>query len=455
MTTCGRLGSRTEVRQVNGRRKRPPGRRAAATPPVELEITGLGGLGDGIGRLADGRVIMIPWTAPGDRVLSQPMGRRAGVERGRLIRVLTPSAERQEAPCPAFGQCGGCTWQHVAVTAQQRAKADRAARALAADSSLLRQAQGAPEWGYRRRVRLHLRQLADGSTGCGFMGKRSERLITTDRCPVLEPSLAEWIAPLQAWLSDRVERAEAHATVGVEGVVCAVACRPLAGAESPELEPFVHEHPNLVGLTLEFGYTKSSWGVQKVTLPETSGPLPIQVDAAGFSQASEAGNRALRAVVAAEIQACGDLRRCQEFFAGSGNLSALLAGVVRQARCVELNRAAVHRARSSLTEAGAAAGTTYELLTGDAEALAIAAGDDELWLLDPGRPGAAGLCRLATTRGPRHIIYASCAADTLGRDLRLLRSGGYIVRSATWLDTAPHTPHLEMVIRLERAPSAA
>ena len=390
---------------------------------------------------------MVADVAPGDRVRIRPTGRRAGVERGQLLEVLSPSPQRQKPRCEVAGRCGGCAWQHISLTTQQQTKADVAARALGPDAAALKRADAAPEWAYRRRVRLHMRQDRGGTLLAGFMGRASDELVAVTSCPVLVPALAERIEPLRRWLQGFVEQAEVHATAGVEGVICAVTARPRTGSPPPPLHDDVASQLGVVGLTLHFGSRQLNWGLSQVTLPETRTGLAIEVDGAGFCQASAQGNAALRDVVSAEIDACGPLQGCQEFFSGSGNLSALLHGRVERVLCVEQNEAAVARARSSL---GRAELTQFRMIADDAAEAARPPSNPELWLLDPGRPGAAELCRRATKLAPDCVIYASCAANTLSRDLAILRAGGFAIRSATWLDTAPHTPHFEMVVRLGR-----
>lgn len=438
-----------EVRQVSQRRSgRGPARRRDGEP-LELRIDALGGLGDGIGRLPDGRVVMVADVAPGDRVRIRLLGRRAGVERGRLMQVLEASPHRRVALCPVAGRCGGCTWQHVELATQRQTKAEVAGRALGADAALLRQVEAAPQWAYRRRVRLHLRRDQGGILRAGFMGRGSDELVAVAACPVLVPRLSACLAPLQRWLQPHVERAEVHGTAGLEGITCAITARPLTGAPPPEVDASMARELGLVGLDLRFGSHHAGWGLAEVTLEETVGAVAVRVDGAGFCQAGAAGNAALRQVVQESVGACGELAGCQEFFAGSGNLSALLVGQVPQVRCVELDSAAVVRARASLLSPQVEPGTRFELVVGDAADSARPARNPELWLLDPGRPGAAELCRRAAALHPKHVIYASCAANTLTRDLAILRQAGYAVQSATWLDTAPHTPHFEMVVRLQ------
>ena len=63
--------------------------------------------GDGLGRLPDGRVIFVPYTAPGDVVEVQVEEARADFVRGQAIRTVTASPLRATPPCRYFGACGG------------------------------------------------------------------------------------------------------------------------------------------------------------------------------------------------------------------------------------------------------------------------------------------------------------------------------------------------------------
>src|SRR6185436_6294435 len=77
--------------------------------------------GDGLARL-DGRVVFVPFVIPGERVLVTPEREKPGLVRARLQDVLEAAAERVPAPCPVFGRCGGCHYQHMAYEYQLVAK---------------------------------------------------------------------------------------------------------------------------------------------------------------------------------------------------------------------------------------------------------------------------------------------------------------------------------------------
>ncbi|HXI10549.1 MAG TPA: TRAM domain-containing protein, partial [Thermodesulfobacteriota bacterium] len=77
-----------------------------------VEITALAFGGSGVGRIG-GKVVFVPFTAPGDRVRVRLVVEKKGFSEGVVSEILEPSPLRVEPPCPVFGVCGGCDWQHI------------------------------------------------------------------------------------------------------------------------------------------------------------------------------------------------------------------------------------------------------------------------------------------------------------------------------------------------------
>ena len=92
-------------------------------PPIELEIQDLSRGGAGVARDASGRVIFVPFTAPGDRVrVRVAQAKKQNYANAELLEVVRPAELRQQPVCPVFGQCGGCQWQHLPYSLQWKTK---------------------------------------------------------------------------------------------------------------------------------------------------------------------------------------------------------------------------------------------------------------------------------------------------------------------------------------------
>ncbi|EQD48148.1 RNA methyltransferase, TrmA family, partial [mine drainage metagenome] len=95
----------------------------------DVDVHDLGVHGEGVAR-HDGLVLFVPGALPGDRCRVEFEEGRNRMARARLLSVLSPSADRIEPPCPAFGHCGGCDLQHLSYAGELRAKRRRVEDAL-------------------------------------------------------------------------------------------------------------------------------------------------------------------------------------------------------------------------------------------------------------------------------------------------------------------------------------
>src|SRR2546426_8502617 len=77
----------------------------------------------GKGLAHDGSLaVFVEGVLPGESVRIQLERVKKGYAEGRLFEVVTPSPHRTDAPCPVYGQCGGCQLQHASPTAQLELK---------------------------------------------------------------------------------------------------------------------------------------------------------------------------------------------------------------------------------------------------------------------------------------------------------------------------------------------
>src|SRR5665647_2180163 len=79
--------------------------------------------GAGFGRL-EGKACFVPFTAPGDRARIRVVKEKRSFLEGELLELCHPSALRIEPPCPIFGACGGCNWQHLPYAEQLKQKGE-------------------------------------------------------------------------------------------------------------------------------------------------------------------------------------------------------------------------------------------------------------------------------------------------------------------------------------------
>lgn len=90
---------------------------------AEVEITAMSSEGLGIAK-QDGKVIFTAFGVPGDKVKVNIKRSKKNYSDATISELYEPSALRTTAPCPHFGVCGGCKWQHIQYPAQLKFKRD-------------------------------------------------------------------------------------------------------------------------------------------------------------------------------------------------------------------------------------------------------------------------------------------------------------------------------------------
>jgi len=389
----------------------------------EVVIESLAAGGDGVGHLADGRVVFVPETAPGDRVRVERVEEHARFARGRLREVLRPGAGRVEPPCPVFGTCGGCAWQHIAYEEQVRAKAailrDAFERlgGLAVPDPLPFTPSPSP-YAYRARARVRV----EGGRA-GFRQRRSHALCAVERCPVLTPPLEDALRALsQAAARGEARPGEWELAAGDGGSVR----RVRLGAGRPA-------RSRALWMRTRRGALRISPGV--------------------FAQAHAGLADALvDAVVGAAAPPGAEGGLALELFAGAGLLTLGLVERFDRVVAVESHPAAARDLAANLAAAGALPGAA-EVCARRSESL-LASWDGaprpDAVVLDPpraglGRGGAAALARLR----PRRVAYLACDPATLARDCAALVADGYALTGLRGFDLFPQTPHVEALAQLE------
>jgi 23S rRNA (uracil1939-C5)-methyltransferase len=425
---------------------------------IELTIDVLAAGGRGVGR-HQGKAVFVPLTAPGDRVTCRVERDHRRYAEADLVDVVSPSPLRRAAPCPVFGACGGCQWQHlpyhVQVEWKERIFADQLIRGGQALRERIRPLLAAPaEWHYRSRVQLKCRQSAAGFV-MGFYRRGSHFIIDIPACPISDPRLNRALALFREWLpaapgADRIPQVDL--AVDDAGRVRAVAH---SLAERPSvLADYLRPLAEAAGIALFLQSGRKSTltpvcGDEALVIAVDSPPLALAYGPGGFAQVNLAQNRTLVQTVLEALDWQG-AERVLDLFCGMGNFSLPLARRVAAVTGVEdflpsIAWARNNAARNGLTnadfQARPAEGALRDLFPQQ---------PPDLVVLDPPRTGAYSVTRDLTGARPAHVLYISCDPATLARDLVPLLHGGYRLAWSQAIDLFPQTHHTESVTLLER-----
>ncbi|NEO27747.1 MAG: 23S rRNA (uracil(1939)-C(5))-methyltransferase RlmD, partial [Kamptonema sp. SIO4C4] len=166
---------------------------------IELTIDDLSDRGDGVGRY-ENRVVFVPDTVTGDRVLVRLLRVKRQYAQGKLQQILEPSPNRIRPRCIVADKCGGCQWQHIRDRAQHQAKENLLRQTLKriggfTEPPLAPILTANSPLSYRNKVTYPLSYGTTGQVQAGYYRKGTHQLVNLNQCPVqderLNPLLAE------------------------------------------------------------------------------------------------------------------------------------------------------------------------------------------------------------------------------------------------------------------------
>ena len=412
----------------------------------KLEITRLGGQGDGIAETREGQ-IFVPFTLPGDVV-------NAGVEKSRatLMSVLEPSADRAEPPCPHFGPdldnagCGGCALQHMADAPNRAWKRDLVVAALEGCGITAEVADLVPCAPHsRRRVVFAARRTEKGAI-LGFNRAMSHQIVAIETCVIATPRIVEALPSLR--------RLATAVAVGKEAFHFSV-LDAVPGLDIAVDAPFKLKEPDrlriITAVRAEQPVSRLSFNgeilIEKQPPQLTFGSVVVSPPPGGFVQASAEAEIVMGELVSEHLKKS---KRIIDLFSGSGTFALRLAS--------HSHVHAVEADGPSLTALDKAARRAQGLKPVSVEKrdlfrrpmmLAELKAYQGL-VFDPPRAGAEVQVQdIARSTIPR-VAAVSCNPVTLARDLEILVKGGYKVVSVTPIDQFLWSSHVEVVALLER-----
>jgi 23S rRNA (uracil1939-C5)-methyltransferase len=408
-----------------------------STRDVTIESIAAGG--DGIAR-ADGVVVFVPRSAPGDRVRVR-LDVRKRFARGEIDEVLEPSPARVDPLCYHYrvDRCGGCQLQHIGYESQLAAKQgiirDTLRRIGKRDVEPPPIVASADEWRYRRKLTLAMRsdRRSDWVIGLHPYDDPVAVFQLAD-CPITDGRvLRVWRDVIEA--SPYFPRAdELRASVRLLDGGAAIVME--GGNDWPQRTTFFESVPSATEL-----WWKPTNRAR--TLVAQRGRAAA---GASFAQVNGRMGQALHEFVLDRARSYKP-RRVIDGYAGAGATAIPLAQSGADVVAIEVDRDASAFCASRLPHGSRALAARVE----DVLAAALPA---DVVLLNPPRTGVHELVS-ATLESveprPRAIIYVSCDPATLARDLS--RLPGYRVAALRAFDMFPQTAHVETVCEL--VPDAA
>lgn len=412
---------------------------------------------DALGHI-DGKVIFVPYAAPGDEVKVEIVEEKTDYNRAIVKEIVSESSERRKAPCPNFPECGGCHWLHLMPEAQRREKEEILDFILkSAGASTVYPMEPLPMTGYRNKMDLKV-AIKDKKVILGNYKYRSHDVVSIDGCIVQcsanmvvysalneylnkqenrnlaeninsiivrslspqqhcafllkEPPTAEMLAGMQAFFdgTDSLSRLEAHSSLG--------------------------NHQTLVRDKGQFNFMNRNW----------------RVSPNSFFQNNLEGAEAILHTLISIYTSTQHKGKFIDLYSGVSTQTFLLERLFDEVFAVESN---VSSYQDALAHQKTRSASKIKFICRKVEAVfntPATRGVIAAIHLNPPRSGLShrvikGLSGIK----PKMITYLSCNPMTFRRDAKHIRSMGYKLDSVYSFDLFPGTFHMETLGHFIRA----
>ncbi|MDQ0007865.1 23S rRNA (uracil1939-C5)-methyltransferase [Luteibacter jiangsuensis] len=428
----------------------------------EATIIDLSHDGRGVARI-DNKATFVSGALPGERVLLKYRKRHRNYDDAEIVQVIEASPERVVPRCRHFGQCSGCSLQHMEPSAQiaakQRVLAENFERiGKVSPASWLPPLTDQP-WAYRRKGRFSVRYVAKKERVLvGFREESNPRFVADiDVCEVIHPALGPKVGLLAALIGGldaardipQVEFAAGDDTVALVFRHLA----PLSERDRAALVAFGQEHG--LAIYLQPGSQSSVHPIwpesPRLAFAVPADNVELEFLPLDFVQVNAGMNQRMLARTLELL----DLRpadRVLDLFCGLGNFTLPIARHAAEVVGVEgehglVERAAANAARNGLGNASFRVANLFE----DQRAAPWATQPWDKILLDPPRAGADKVLEYLPRKGTSRVVYVSCHPGSLARDAGILvQKHGFKLVSAGVMDMFPHTAHVESIALFER-----
>ncbi len=443
---------------------------------LELRIDSLAYGGNGVARL-NGFVVFVRRGLPGDLVRARVTMVKRNHAEATAIEVLEPGAQRVDAPCVHFGECGGCRFQDLAYDAQLEAKAAQVADALQRIGGLsgfqLEPALPAESaFHYRNKMEYSFAQTPAGPALGLHKAGRWDEVLDVERC-WLTTDLGNAVREaVDGWA--RAEGLQAYDQVTHEGYLRHLVVRE--GRNTEQALVLLVTAPGglpgrdgLVAVLRRFPEVRSiRWAVNDRPAEVTNLPSEVLWGEEAIEEKILGLRFRLRphAFLQTNTAMCEQLYRLAieyagltgnetvyDLYCGIGTIGLTLAADALTVWGIEVSQESVACALENADLNGIVNAAFFAGEVGDAiEDLRARAGPPDVVVVDPPRAGLSGkaLRRIARLEAPR-IVYVSCNPTTLaGNAKELVTEWGYRLERARPVDMFPHTPHIETVALFTR-----
>jgi len=437
---------------------------------MKVKIDSMAFGGQGVARV-EGKVLFVPYTVTGDEVWIEITEEKKKHSIGKLVGISEPSSLRVDPPCPYFGECGGCQWQHINPSIHGEIKRTILIETLKRLGKLgqIPPVEVVPflkPYGYRTRVQLKVRKKT-----MGYYQKGSHKIVDINHCPISHPLTNRIISILRDQRDHFSSMEEIEIKVSPREEKGVLLLHPYSYDQ--QFEHFAKQflplpfppprrgrereganQPVLKGIAIakkegwiQFGNPSLSFTIP-FSEEEKERGLVFRISPGSFSQVNlEQNEKLIQTVI--EFSSPVKSERVLDLYAGVGNFTLPLSLGAGEVWGIEENKVAIEDVKFNAERNGI---RNARFIEGTVEAVLKDwnKGKPDQIILDPPRAGCKRVIDQIVKWEPKKIVYVSCEPTTFARDLGLFMERGYSLERLRLIDMFPQTYHMEVVGLLTR-----
>ncbi len=457
---------------------------------VTILIEDIGTSGEGIGK-SDGYTLFVKDAIIGDVVEVKVIKAKKNYGYARLLKVVTPSKDRVAPVCPVAKQCGGCQIQEMSYEAQLKYKeklvADNLKRIGGISDFEMYPVIGMEKpFNYRNKAQFPVGLDKNGRIVMGFYAGRTHYIIENTDCRLGAEINKQILELVRKYMQEcNVTPYDENSNSGIVRHVLIrmgfhtkqiMTCLIINADKLPKQDRLVDKLKNIPGMTSVMvnvnkqktnvilgKHCETLWG--KPYIEDSICGIMYQISPLSFFQVNPVQTEKLYQKALEYAELTGN-ETVWDLYCGIGTISLFLAKNAKKVYGVEIVPQAIEDARNNakrnnITNAEFFVGKAEEVVpafyndmkkkaaVGDLQALSSITPD--VVVVDPPRKGCEQtLLDTIITASPKRIVYVSCDASTLARDLKYLSENGYKVVKVQPVDQFAHTVHVETVVQLQR-----
>lgn len=445
---------------------------------IELNIESLTSEGSAIGR-HDGLAVFVRGAVPGDKIIAHIIKVSKNYAVGIIDSIAEPSPARIESDCSVSEKCGGCSFRNVDYKAELGYKKQRVEDTLLRIGHLnvsVKSVIGADDTlRYRNKAQYPVK-IENGEMAVGFYAYKSHRIVHCMDCKLQPEIFSKGLAAVDMWVKENgVTSYDEKKGTGLlrhiyfregfatnEIMACLVINSKTIPNEDRLVEILRQNIPNLKSVIININTKKTNvilgsdfktiWGsdtISDVLLGKKFIISPQSFYQVNHSQCEKLYDcvRTLANVKKNEI--------LLDMYCGAGTIGLSMAEDCRELIGVEIVESAVSNAKEN---AKINKINNARFICSDAQTAAKQLANEgttvDVVILDPPRKGCdQGVFDALEQMQVNRIVYVSCDASTLARDLAVLKQKDYEIKSVIPVDMFPRTPHVETVVLMTKIDS--